>query len=125
MTIYFAIIKLYCETQNCQESIACTQDSLSPTLFSVFLNDPTLMINERNLGISISGRNIGIFILRYADDTVQLAKDEVNLHKQLDILNNWCKKWRLNVNLTKSETIQFRKTRKNKLNIFSNLEITL
>ena len=98
-------------------------DSLSPTLFFIFLNDLTLMINEANLGISISGRNIGILL--YADDIVLLVEDELNLQRQLDILNNWCNKWSLNVNLTKSAIIHFRKTRKNKQNIFSNLEITL
>ena len=81
------------------------------------------MINVANLGISISGRNIGILL--YADGIVLLAENELNLQRQLDILNTWCNKWRLNVNLTKSEIIHFRKTRKNKLNICSNLEITL
>ena len=98
-------------------------DCLSPTLFSIFLNDLTLMINEANLGISISGRNIGILL--YADDIVLLAENELNLQRQMDILNTWCNKWRLNVNLTKSEIIHFRKTRKKKLTICSNLDITL
>ena len=120
--IYFAIKKLYSETHNCiRVNSMYTRwfpslygvrqgDCLSPTLFSIFLNDLTLMINEANLGISISGRNIGILL--YADDIVLLAKNELNLQRQLDILNTWCNKWRLTVNLTKSEIIHFRKTRK-------------
>ena len=83
----------------------------------------TLMINEANLGISISGRNIGILL--YADDIVLLAENELNLQRQLDILNTWCKKWRLNVNLTKVKLYTLGKLEKNKLNICSNLEITL
>ena len=51
-------------------------------------------------------------LLLYADDIVLLAEDELNLQRQLDILNNWCNKWMLNFNLTKSEIIHFRKTRK-------------
>ena len=87
--IYFAIKKLYRATQNCiGASSMYTRrfpslygvrqvDSLSPTLYSIFLNDLTLMINDANLGISISGRNIGILL--YADDIVLLAEDEINL----------------------------------------------
>ena len=120
--IYFAIKKLYSETHNCiRVNSMYTRwfpslygvrqgDCLSPTLFSIFLNDLTLMINEANLGISISGRNIGILL--YADDIVLLAENELNVQRQLDILNTWCNKWRLNVNSTKSEIIHFRKTRK-------------
>ena len=135
--IYFAIKKLYSETQNCvRVNSMYTRwfpslfgvrqgDCLSPTLFSSFLNDLTIMINEANLGISISGRNIGILLHVYANDIVLLPEDELNLQRQLNILNTWCNKWRLNVNLTKSELYTLGKLEKNKLNIFSNLEITL
>ena len=68
------------------------------------------MINESNLGISISDRNTGILL--YANDIVLLAEDKINLKRPLDILNNWCNKWSLKVNLTKSEIIHFWKTRK-------------
>ena len=89
--IYFAIKKLYNETQNCIRVYSMYTrwfpslygvrqgDCLSPTLFSIFLNDLTLMINEANLGISISGRNIGILL--YADDIVLLAENELNLQR--------------------------------------------
>ena len=85
--IYFAIKKLYSETQNCIRVIDNSMyrrwfpslygvrqgDCLSPTLLAIFLNDLTLMINEANVGISISGRNIGILL--YADDIVLLAEN--------------------------------------------------
>ena len=92
---YFAIKKLFCETQNCKRVNSMYTrwfpslygvrqgDSLSPTLFSIFLNDITLMINKANLDISISGRNI--VILLYVHDIVLLTENEINRQRQLDI----------------------------------------
>ena len=46
-------------------------DTLSPTLFSMFINDLAVGVKERNCGIGIG--NAGISLLLYADDIVILA----------------------------------------------------
>ena len=117
-----AIKKLYCNTQNCirinneytrwfPSFYGVRQgDSLSPTLFSIFLNDLANFIKAQKLGIDIGSKNIGI--LMYADDVALIAEDENKLQKEIDILKDWCTHWKLNVNLSKSQVVHFRKSRR-------------
>ena len=41
---------------------------MSPTLFSIYVNDPASEINNLQSGIDIDGLNVGTCILLYADD---------------------------------------------------------
>lgn len=43
----------------------------------------------------------------WADDLVLLALDEISLQENLDILNQYCKKWGLEVNLKKTKCMRF------------------
>ena len=52
-------------------------DNLSPTLFSMFLNDLATGIKELNLGVDVDGCNVSILL--YADDIVLIAPNENNL----------------------------------------------
>ena len=61
-----------------------------------------------NVGVQISD-NLNISILLYADDIVLLAENEVNLQFMLSTLEKWCRDWKLDVNLKKSNVIHFRK----------------
>ena len=54
-------------------------DTLSPTLFSMFINDLAVGVKERNCGIGIG--NAGISLLLYADDIVILAPSVVDTVK--------------------------------------------
>jgi len=85
-------------------------DCLSPTLFSVYINDLAEHLKETNLGIDMSFAHDRIFdeklsILMYADDIVCLAENAIDLQDILFILEQWCCKWRLEVNLTKTNVI--------------------
>ena len=51
-------------------------------------------------------------ILLYADDIVCLAESENELQSILFIIEIWCKKWRLEVNLTKTNILHIRNQRK-------------
>ena len=86
-------------------------DCLSPTLFAIFINDLASEIKESKIGIEINLDNksqIDIFnILLYADDIVCMAENENDLQAILFIIENWCKKWRLEVNLTKTNILQY------------------
>ena len=94
-------------------------DCLSPTLFSIFINDLACEVKDSNIGIKIKTEgdpNIGIDynlnILLYADDIVCAAESENDLQDILFIIENWCKRWRLEINLTKTNILHVRSTRK-------------
>ena len=53
-------------------------------------------------------------ILMYADDIVLMADSEEKLQSMLDVLNNWCKRWRVVINTSKSKCMHFRKGRSRK-----------
>ena len=92
-------------------------DCLSPTLFAIFINDLASEIKDLNLGLDLNiegGPDMSyIFsILLYADDIVCLAENEHDLQAILFLVENWCKKWRLEVNLTKTNILHVRNHRK-------------
>ena len=89
-------------------------DVLSPTLFSVFVNDLATEIND--LGLGIPTGDFLVNILLYADDIVVLAENETNLQKVLDHLKIWCSKWRMMVNNSKTQIVHFRKKGENVTN---------
>ena len=76
-------------------------DCLSPTLFAIFINDLAHEIKASNIGINLND-NTFINILLYADDIILLANNEEDLQSLLFIVENWCKRWRLEINLTKT-----------------------
>ena len=51
-------------------------------------------------------------VLAYADDIVLLANTVKDLQKQLDCLHNWCVKWRMEVNVSKTKIVHFRQQHK-------------
>ena len=78
-------------------------------MFSAFINDLAEEIKSLNIGINID--NDIISTLFYADDIVLLAENENNLQKMLDCVYNWCSKWRMTINIDKTNVIHFRKKR--------------
>ena len=48
----------------------------------------------------------------YADDIVLFAENEEDLQSLLNIVEIWCEKWRLEVNLTKTNILHIRAIRK-------------
>lgn len=91
-------------------------ENLSPFLFSIFLNDL-----ENYLRCNyVSGVDIGVttdeihiflklFILLYADDTVIFSDNKDQLQYALDIFDEYCKMWRLTVNVQKTKIVIFSK----------------
>jgi len=82
-------------------------DSLSPTLFAIFINDLAVVIKEKFKGVRVN-ENTTCPILLYADDIVLLAESAVNLKAMLKEVENWCNKWRITVNTKKTKVIHFR-----------------
>ena len=85
---------------------------LSPTLFSIYVNDLVKELNAVNCGIEIDGKLISALL--YADDIVLLAPDENKLQSLLNVLSNWCRKWRLVINKEKTKIVHFRNPRVNR-----------
>ena len=83
-------------------------DSLSPLLFSLFINDLILELNKLKCGVNIS-ENVDVTSLLYADDLVIIAPSEEKLQCCLQYVNTWCNRWRMVVNEEKTEIVHFRK----------------
>ena len=86
-------------------------DTLSPTLFAIFINDLAEELKESGVGITIDDGDL-VNVLMYADDIVLLAESEAGLQSLLDIVNLWCSRWRLDVNLLKTNVMHVRKQQK-------------
>ena len=113
--MYFAVKSLYLSTEACVKvnnlytpwfdyTYGVKQgDSLSPTLFNIFIDDLAKKIKDLQLGVDIDGTKY--CILMYADDVVLMAESENDLQKMLDTVYTWMTKWRITLNLKKSKCI--------------------
>ena len=119
--IYWSLKSLYAHTSSCIKlnnlytsyfdihNGVRQGDPLSPTLFSLFIDSLIKEIKREGLGINIG--DLIISILAYADDLVLISENEENLQCLLDIVSQWCRKWRLSINNAKSGVIHFRGNR--------------
>ena len=81
--------------------------SLSPILFSVFINGLLKDVEEAGLGIETSnGKRMGGML--FADDYVGVSKSRESLQKLID---RYCNRWRLKANVGKSAVMVFSKDR--------------
>ena len=79
---------------------------LSPTLFNIFVNDlPEFLSSAISDPICMNNKKVNC--LMYADDIVILTKNKSDLQCSLDKLHDYCQKWKLTVNLTKTKIIIF------------------
>ena len=81
---------------------------LSPRLFIIFINELEKMLKRSEYrGISM-GNAIEVFLLLYADDIVLVADTVLELQRKIRVLEKFCGKWGMEVNLTKTQVIVFR-----------------
>lgn len=101
-------------------------ENLSPFLFALFLNDVEFfLITTNNIGVSSISNEIEhelgillkLLIILYADDTVLLSETPADLQKQLNSFLLYCQKWKLEVNIEKTQIVIFTKGRM-KNNVF-------
>ena len=92
-------------------------DSLSPTLFAIFINDLAVEIKEKYKGVKLND-NLSVPILLYADDIILLSTSANELKNMLKTVYNWCSKWRLKVNSTKTKIMHFRNKKRRTEEIF-------
>ena len=87
-------------------------DIISPTIFSLYINDLVNELNSLNLGVPIDDENV--CALLYADDIVLFSDTEANLQSLLNTVQKWCSQWRLKINLNKTNIVHFRKQSQNR-----------
>ena len=95
------------------ESFSCMTgvrqgECLSPFLFAIYLND----IEQEYITKGADGVDTGflkLFLLLYADDIVIFSEKPEGLQNGLNILYDYCQRWRLTVNPNKSKIMIFRK----------------
>ncbi len=116
--MYRTLKKMYSNTMSCVNingnlsdwfytTNGCRQgDVTSPTAFCVLINDLIKELKDSNIGIKLD--NLIVSVLAYADDIVLLADSPENLQKLINIVQNWCTKWRLIINPGKSKVVHFR-----------------
>src|SRR5579871_3292516 len=77
---------------------------LSPTLFIIFLDDLIEEIRKVCPGYRVT---IGtrVAVLLFADDLVIMANTQRELQAALDVLSEYCRTWRLQVNLKKCKAV--------------------
>lgn len=94
--------------------------NLSPFLFSLYINDVENYLVEKNIAglqsFTTSIENelciyIKLLVLLYADDTVILAESGDDLQNALNEFECYCKEWKLNVNIDKTQVLIFSKGR--------------
>ena len=83
--------------------------SLSPILFSVFINDLLVEVEKAGLGVQLNnGKSIGGLL--FADDFVDMSDLRENLLKLIDVVHKFCNQWRLKANVSKCAVVVFSKS---------------
>ena len=81
---------------------------LSPTLFSIFINDLPSFFRNANI-YQIPLVDLELSSLLYADDLVLASESSIGLQRQLNTLKLYCDKWHLKVNKEKTKVMVFRR----------------
>ena len=79
---------------------------LSPFLFSLFLNDLELHLQQStSAGLTLD--QLSIYLSMFPDDAVIFSVD--GLQSSLNNLESYCRRWDLKVNVDKTKVVVFRK----------------
>ena len=95
-------------------------DNLSPLLFAIFINDFEQFISTQYNGLeeiktlyTDMATNdeiltlLKLYVLLYADDTIIMAESPNELQLALNAVNDYCKTWKLKINIDKTKIIRF------------------
>ncbi len=82
-------------------------DTLSPTLFGIFINDIVREINDLNLVVKIGNKKLSILL--YADDIVFLSDTVNGLQAILNVVHKWGQKCMIKFNEKTSNIVHYRK----------------
>ena len=79
---------------------------LSPMLFSLYING--LIDDLKQIQCGVTSGSTQIPGLLYADNTSLFGEEAKTLQQSLHVLEDWCQKWDMRVNVEKSAIIHFR-----------------
>ena len=89
-------------------------ENLSPLLFALYLNILEFFLrSHQSSGINLELAtqdiylDLQMFVLLYADDTVLIAESPEELQNSLHIFSEYCKEWKLNINISKTKVLVF------------------
>ena len=68
-----------------------------------------MFVSSENHGIQITQELYDLFALLYADDVTIFSDTPVGLQRLIGVLECFCLKWKLSVNMSKSQIIVFRR----------------
>ena len=102
-------------SSSCTEYFDCLQGLkqgclLSPTLFSLFIKELAHdMTSSGRHGVLFSPNDIEIFIMLFADDIILMSATIAGLQNQVNVLHDCTQRLHLNVNLSTTKVVIFRK----------------
>ena len=82
--------------------------SLSPTLFNIYINELAVML-EQSASPGLTLHDTEVKFLLYADDLVLLSPTEQGLQQSLSLIEQYCQRWALTVNLEKTRVMVFQR----------------
>ena len=82
-------------------------DSLSPTLFNLYINQINKYLDTNLDQPSIGSKCIGSLL--YADDLILISKSKIGLQNALNKLYMFCKEWDMELNTKKTKIVIFNK----------------
>ena len=86
---------------------------LSPSLFSLFLMDLAEELEEKDLGVKVSGVWMGACF--FADDIVLLGDSENELQRMLGVVSEYAQRWKLRFNASKCGVLVVGQKKRDKL----------
>lgn len=84
-------------------------DVLAPTMFNIYVDSLLQDIKASGLGVQFGDELISA--LMYADDLTIMASTEEDLQTMINVVHEWCLKWRLQVNVSKTNVVHLRPQR--------------
>ncbi len=76
---------------------------ISPLLFSIFIDEMVESLLKTKTGVTLGARRLRALL--YADDAVLIAGSVDELQVMMGVVDRFCKKWRMALNLRKSEAM--------------------
>ena len=93
------------------KEVSCRGETLSPILFTIYMDDLVTEIHDANITPVHIG-NSSVHCVLYADDIVLVAHNIFDMQEKVNVLKRYLTQNGLVVNLTKTNVIRFRNSRK-------------
>lgn len=101
----------YTRSEYIQSTVGLKQGCLaSPILFCFFIDELERCLSENDIkGIQLHPDTFQVFLLMFADDIALMSDTVKGLQSQLNVLSEFCNKYMLSVNVTKTKIVVFKK----------------